>query len=226
MEDELYKFPSTPHVFYHPNIRDDKVISDKERLLLSTQRVIIEEKIDGANLGISFNANADLLLQNRGSFLHQPFNGQWKMLPDWLNHNHDNLFDCIRDQYIIFGEWCYARHSIHYTRLPDYYLAFDVFDKKRKIFLPIPQRNEIISNANLHCVPFLDEGFFELNKLSSYIKKSKFSDEISEGVYLRVESPEAVNFRAKIVRSDFTQNITEHWSRRTIKKNQIMINHF
>lgn len=226
MEDELYKFPSTPHVFYHPDVRGDKIISDDERLLFSSKKTIIEEKIDGANLGISFNSNADLLLQNRGSFLHPPFNGQWKYIPDWLSVNQDNIFDCIRDQYIIFGEWCYAKHSIYYNKLPDYYLAFDVFDKKRKIFLPYKQRRKIILNSKLHCVPFLGEGIFDPKKLTSFIKKSNFSDEFSEGIYLKVESSESVEFRAKIVRPDFTQNIIDHWSKRTIKKNKILNDYF
>ncbi|MFG6656421.1 RNA ligase family protein [Scandinavium sp. M-37] len=222
MEDELYKFPSTPHVFHHPNLRGDKIISDNERSLFSTRKTVIEEKIDGANLGISFNANADLILQNRGSFLYPPFNGQWKYIPDWLAVNQDKIFDCIRDQYIIFGEWCYAKHSIYYNSLPDYYLVFDVFDKKRHAFLPYEKRNKIISGINLHCVPFLGEGIFEANKLMSFIRKSKFSDETAEGIYLRIESTEAVDFRSKIVRPDFTQNITDHWSKRIIKKNKIL----
>lgn len=226
MEDELYKFPSTPHVFYHPNVRGDKVISDNERLLFTTRKTIIEEKIDGANLGISFNANADLLLQNRGSFLHPPFTGQWKIITEWLAANQDNIFDCVRDQYIIFGEWCYAKHSIYYNSLPDYYLVFDVFDKKRKAFLPFEQRNNIVLAAKLHSVPFLGEGKFETSKLTSFIKKSRFSDELSEGVYLKVESSEAVDFRAKIVRPDFTQNITGHWSKRKIEKNEILTTYY
>ncbi len=226
MEDKLYKFPSTPHVFCHPNIRQDKIISENERLLLSSKKVIIEEKIDGANLGISFNSDTELRLQNRGSFLIEPLSGQWKALPDWLKLHRDELFDCIHDRYIIFGEWCYAKHSIFYDSLPDYFLVFDVFDKTKETFLTRSKRNMLLSKTNLHCVPLIDEGPVVLNNLKDYIKKSKFSNEISEGIYLRIESSEYVDVRAKIVRSDFSQKILQHWSKSSLKRNELANNHF
>ena len=35
---------------------------------------------------------------------------------------------------ILFGEWLYAQHSISYSNLPDYFLAFDLYNKKKKLF--------------------------------------------------------------------------------------------
>ena len=53
----FFKFPSTPHlaVLENSNIRDDKVLSKEERELFLQHNVYVEEKIDGANLGISFD---------------------------------------------------------------------------------------------------------------------------------------------------------------------------
>lgn len=33
---------------------------------------------------------------------------------------------------ILFGEWCYAKHSIGYSALPGYFVAFDIFIKSEK----------------------------------------------------------------------------------------------
>ena len=31
---------------------------------------------------------------------------------------------------VLFGEWCLARHSVPYTRLPGYFIAFDIYSKR------------------------------------------------------------------------------------------------
>ena len=36
---------------------------------------------------------------------------------------------------ILYGEWVYAKHSIHYTALPGYFIAFDIWDKQTKTFM-------------------------------------------------------------------------------------------
>ena len=44
------------------------------------------------------------------------------------------LFEILSEKFILFGEWCYAQHSIFYDRLPDWFLGFDIYDKD--FFLP------------------------------------------------------------------------------------------
>ncbi len=220
------KFPSTPHfsISVTQDIRNDKVLDDDIQNDALTKELIIEEKIDGANLGISFDCEGDVILQNRGSILYPPFSGQWKHLDKWLKLRLDKLFDVLTDRYILFGEWCYAKHSIHYTSLPDYFLAFDIFDKKLKKFITFDKREKLTKAMGVFSVPLLGKGFFCLNELPNFIKKSLYSDSISEGVYVRASDTYQTFFRAKIVRSDFTQNIDLHWSARSIIKNSLLIN--
>ncbi len=220
------KFPSTPHfsISITQDIRDDKVLDDDIQNDALTNELIIEEKIDGANLGISFDFEGDIILQNRGSILYSPFTGQWKHLDKWLKSRLEKLFDTLTDRYILFGEWCYAKHSIHYTSLPDYFLAFDIYDKKLKRFIGFDEREKLTKTMGILSVPLLGKGFFCLNELPKFIKKSLYSDSISEGVYVRASDTCQTFFRAKIVRSDFTQNIAQHWSARSIIKNSLLIN--
>jgi hypothetical protein len=36
-----------------------------------------------------------------------------------LEPKADLLLNVLTDQYIPFGEWCYAQHSVYYDQLPD-----------------------------------------------------------------------------------------------------------
>lgn len=215
------KFPSTPHfsISMIGDVRNDKLLEGSVQKEIFKNELIIEEKIDGANLGISFNSEADIILQNRGSILRPPYLGQWKPLEKWLSLKKDMLFDTLGDRYILFGEWCYAMHSIHYTSLPDYFLAFDVYDKQLNKFISFAQRNELIRAIDIFSVPFIEKGFYSLGDLPNFIKKSLYSNSIAEGIYIRGSNPNETFFRAKIVRDDFTQNITQHWSSKNITKN-------
>ena len=51
----FFKFPSTPYIETDINIqRNDKILSQSEVKNILGKPVTIEEKIDGANLGIFF----------------------------------------------------------------------------------------------------------------------------------------------------------------------------
>ena len=126
MRDNFFKFPSTPHLALlgDVDIRGDKVMSEPERDAFLGHKLVVEEKVDGANLGISFDSNGNIHAQNRGAYLTLPGLGQWKKLLEWLSPKEDMLFDHLIDRYILFGEWCYAQHSVFYNRLPDWFLGF------------------------------------------------------------------------------------------------------
>lgn len=49
--------------------------------------------------------------------------------------------------------------------------------------------------------------------------------QLVEGVYLRIEKDESLHRRSKVVREDFIQTINDgqHWSRRKIEKNSLML---
>jgi ATP-dependent RNA circularization protein (DNA/RNA ligase family) len=131
MSSEFFRFPHTPHIAWLASgtPRDDKVLAPDEVNALLDHPVVVEEKLDGANMGISFNAEGVLHVQNRGQYLNKPYGGQFTRLDEWLVIREDALFDALGDQLILFGEWCAAQHSLDYETLPDWYLAFDVYDR-------------------------------------------------------------------------------------------------
>lgn len=218
----FYKFPSTPYIETDIHIkRSDKILRQDEVETILSQPVWIEEKIDGANLGISFNGNGDLQLQNRGSYLLQPFEGQWKPLKNWLSCHETKIFDVLTDQYILFGEWCYAKHSIDYNALPDWFIAFDIFDKEQERFLSVKQRKKYLSQMEIKEVPQLGYGIYHIEELFQFVGKSKYGDESCEGIYIRQDEKEYLKYRAKMVRGAFKQNITGHWSKGMLHCNKV-----
>jgi len=225
MKDEFYKFPSTPHLTLlgDVEVRGDKVMSESERNEFLRHELVVEEKVDGANLGISFDAEGNIRAQNRGAYLHLPSTGQWKKLSEWLSPRTDVLFEQLTDRYMIFGEWCYAQHSVTYDRLPDWFLGFDVFDKSAAKFFSCSRRDEMFQSLGMFQVPVIKRGQFSLSELNSFLSLSKFSDKPAEGLYLRFDRGGWLEQRAKLVRPVFIQSVVQHWSRSSIRANRLRL---
>ncbi len=181
--------------------------------------LIVEEKVDGANFGISFDRAGNIQLQNRGSYLIEPYLGQWKKISVWLQGKLEQLFDALEDDLILFGEWCYAKHSISYNNLPDWFLGFDIFEKNGSQFWSVEKRNILLKKVGIPPVPKLAEGKFNLIELEQFLSRSLLSAEPAEGLYLRVENNNRLVDRAKLVRPAFIQAVTEHWSKKQIQAN-------
>jgi ATP-dependent RNA circularization protein (DNA/RNA ligase family) len=223
VKDGFFKFPSTPHLatLECVEVRDDKVLSEDELYRFLQNELVVEEKVDGTNLGISFNTEGSVQLQNRGSYLQLPGVGQWKKLEQWLNPKMDILFNILSDRYILFGEWCYAQHSVFYNHLPDWFFGFDLYDKREEKFLSVEQRDKLFDKMGINKVPQLGNGHYSFSEIQQLLDQSKISDEPAEGLYIRVDKGSWLLKRAKLVRSSFIQSVEEHWSRSAIIPNQL-----
>lgn len=206
---------------YGVDIRGDKVLTEFERDEFLRHTLTIEEKVDGANLGISFDAEGNMRAQNRGAYLHLPGSGQWKKLGEWLALRTDALFEHLADQYILFGEWCYARHSIFYNRLPDWFLAFDIYDRKSQRFLSSACRDRLVEEMSISKVPGLALGIFSYPEIEKLLSQSKLTDQPAEGIYLRIDHGDWLEKRAKLVRPEFIQAVEMHWSGSAISPNRL-----
>ena len=225
MTDTFFKYPSTPHLAApgHADLRQDKLLTDRERNELLSHPLLIEEKVDGANLGISFDRNGVLRLQNRGSYLcPTALTGQWKKLAIWIEPRCDVLFDVLGTDYILFGEWCYACHSVKYQFLPDWFLGFDIHVRKEGYFLDSQSRDALFKKMNIIPVPVVARGNFSLEQLRELPAQSKLGTQPAEGLYLRTEEDGRLTGRAKLVRSDFLQTDAGHWRDFVITANTLV----
>lgn len=222
---DFFRFPHTPHIAWlgEGSPRDDKVLLPHEVTELLAAEVVIEEKLDGANVGFSLAPDGSLRAQNRGQYLAEPHAGQFARLPAWLAQHGEGLRSVLASNLIVFGEWCAARHSLDYTTLPDWFLLFDVYDRTAGQFWSTTRRNELASRAGLLTVPQVQQGKVTVSDLKKLVSDttSRYRAGPLEGVVIRRESVDWCEARAKLVRPDFTQAIESHWRKRAIEWNRI-----
>jgi ATP-dependent RNA circularization protein (DNA/RNA ligase family) len=222
---DFYRFPHTPHLAWLGAgvPRGDKVLSAAEAQALLTHAVVLEEKVDGANLGFSLGGDGEVRAQNRGQYLARPFTGQFSRLNAWLAMHEEALFDALSTNLMLFGEWVAAVHSLDYAELPDYFLVFDVYDRLEQRFWSTARRNALAIQLGLRPIQQLGAGHFSLQSLRHMINttQSAYREGACEGIYLRIEDANWLQDRAKLVHPDFVQSIGVHWRTRALRWNAL-----
>lgn len=223
----FFRFPHTPHIAWLGKgiPRDDKVLAPDEVKELLSGSVLVEEKVDGANLGISLGDDDSLCLQNRGQYLSEPYLGQFSRLTDWLAQHQWTLTEKLPPDVILFGEWCAAKHSLNYDGLPDWFMVFDVYDRREQKFWNTARRNRLATELGLKSVQSLFEGETSPAELKILLENSssRYRTGPPEGLVIRRESENWCENRAKLVRSEFIQTIGEHWRNRVIEWNRVAL---
>lgn len=226
---EFFRFPHTPHLAWlgDGEPRDDKVMAKADVEAFLATDVVVEEKVDGANLGFSLSPAGELRAQNRGQYLHPPYAGQFARLAAWLSTHAETIRDVLMANpsggLMLFGEWCTAKHSLVYDRLPDWFLLFDVYETAGKMFWSSSRRDSLAQRLGMATVPRLAAGRYTLSQLKAMLngQPSRLRSGALEGVVMRRESPTECLQRAKLVRADFAQGIDDHWRSRPIEWNRL-----
>ncbi|CAM6085520.1 unnamed protein product [Calypogeia fissa] len=239
---KFHKFPRTRHLCnFGSATRDDLIMTKAEAAAFfnistvvdkegETITITFEEKVDGANLGFSIDPESGhIRAQNRSHFVNSKSHPQFKKLDFWIETHQEDLMRLLRPwnthcqqdddtnkgPYVLFGEWLQATHSIQYTKLPDYFLAFDVYDVTEHKFWSRGRFWTAMKSTSIHVVPQIplsedaihEEIFKELMG-----RQSAFSDGNIEGVYVRRDRGPFLLDRGKVVRSDFISG-NAHWSK-------------
>jgi len=229
----IYKYPRTPHLDgsrYQPGDEDLKTVAFDS---LKDRFIVVEEKVDGANAGISFTPEGQLQLQSRGHFLigggrEKHFN----LFKTWANTHSRELWQILKDRFVLYGEWLYAKHTVFYDQLPHYFLEFDIRDNTDGSFLSTEKRKEMLEGSPVVSVPVLwqgnagaDNSLVKLLGNSLYKSadwKVRLEDgcavnnarvemtiaqtdptDLMEGLYIKVEENDRVVERYKFIRESF-----------------------
>jgi ATP-dependent RNA circularization protein (DNA/RNA ligase family) len=223
----FFRFPRTPHLAWlgSGEPRDDKLLSPEEATALLAGEVVVEEKLDGANLGLSVGADGRLRAQNRGQYLHQPYSGQFARLTDWKAAHETDLRDALGPDLVAFGEWCAALHSLDYSALPGWWVLFDVYDRAVARFWSTARRDQWAKALGLPTVPILFRGTTNLAALKELLSReqSRYRAGPMEGLVVRLEHGDWLQARAKLVCPEFTQSIDAHWRQRPVQWNRLGI---
>jgi hypothetical protein len=163
----LHKYPSTRHLegsqlqpgdsgYQRTARRNDPRLPYAS---LAGRHIVVEEKLDGANAGVSFGAGGDLLLQSRGHYLAGGGRErQFSVLKRWASAHENALLARLGDRYVVYGEWMAKKHSVYYDRLPHLFCEFDIYDRSGGTFLSTDARARLLGDAPVLPVPVLYAG--------------------------------------------------------------------
>jgi hypothetical protein len=232
------KYPRTPHLAGSRLQPGDEDLDQVPFSAIRGRAVVVEEKLDGANTGISFAPDGRLLLQSRGHYLTGgPAERQFAPFKSWAATVAPRLSSVLGDRYVLYGEWLYAKHTAFYDALPHYFGEFDILDRRTGNFLDTPSRAALLAGTPVVSVPVLRSGRFDtLAELTALIGPSTCrtpgwmaaleaaaaeagvppetaraeTDPCGdmEGLYLKVEEDGRVVERYKWVRAGFLQALT------------------
>jgi hypothetical protein len=202
---------------------DDKIASSIERLI--NEPIVITEKMDGSNT--SLERMGCFARTHSGPPTHPSF--------DALKAFHASIKHLIPPDYQLFGEWCYALHSIAYEELPGYFLLFNVRDVKEVIPTVWTSWAEVelwAKEINVPTVPVLFQGTVKSEKelqelIENFMEEPSVCGGLREGVVARVTNEfldkDFDKCVLKCVRANHVQT-SEHWKNQEIVKNKLKIN--
>eukprot|EP00523_Entomoneis_sp_CCMP467_P019044 CAMPEP_0168819784 /NCGR_PEP_ID=MMETSP0726-20121227/8487_1 /TAXON_ID=265536 /ORGANISM="Amphiprora sp., Strain CCMP467" /LENGTH=678 /DNA_ID=CAMNT_0008872225 /DNA_START=35 /DNA_END=2067 /DNA_ORIENTATION=+ len=249
----LAKFPRTAHVFKPQDslavTPDDQVLTQDSALVqqMTQTTVLLQEKIDGSNLGFSLGYNGrDILIQNRSHYLSQGEHPQYNPITTWIDTHREALLQVLQSEHkrssrhglILFGEWMVARHSLPYHKLPGYFVAFDLYDIAEQRFYSQPRLHATLQGTGIPVVPTVGEYQFETTNHNScqgnpgdietqllpFLETpSKFRNDggTLEGIVFRIDDGDWNLHRGKLVRPDFVSGIDQHWATRVVEKQTV-----
>lgn len=216
------KYNRTFHFPFSPGAtNDDKIATSMERLI--GVPIVITEKMDGSNT--SLEKDGCFARTHSGPPTHASF--------DQLKALHASVKYLIPDTIQLFGEWCYALHSIAYTELPGYFLLFNVRDLSMSspIWFPWKEVEQTAEEFGIPTVPVLFKGTVSSEKelkdlVESFMNQPSACGGIREGVVARVAKSfvdDDFEFCVmKCVRANHVQT-SEHWKDQEIIKNRLKL---
>ncbi|GAB1849847.1 RNA ligase family protein [Achromobacter xylosoxidans] len=156
---ELFRYPRTPHLEGSRLQEGDHGHDHVPYRELRGLRLVVEEKLDGANTGISFSPAGELLLQSRGHYLvGGGRERQFNFIKAWAQAHADWLLQRLEDRYVMYGETMSKKHSVFYDALPHHFFEFDVLDRRTGQFLSTAARRALLAGGPVLSVPVLYDG--------------------------------------------------------------------
>lgn len=238
MEHLIVKYERTPHLEGSRHQVGDSP-NDLKIAEINDEACTFEEKLDGANSGVSFDHTGRLYLQSRGHFLNGGGReAHFSMFKTWANTHSSRFHEVLGSRFRMYGEWCFAKHTVFYDALPAYFFEFDVLDMQDGNYLSTDARRELLFGLPIVPVPVLArKSVKSVKEVQDMVKPSLYrtpnwkealveaaeesksrldmvmaqSDmsELSEGLYGKREANGIVHGRFKFVRGDFLQTILD-----------------
>jgi hypothetical protein len=185
----------------------------------------VQEKIDGANMGVSWTSGP--VLRNRNHILKKgyidkdtPAKIQFRSAWNWIHeHGEDirKLSKSLMTPVTVYGEWMWAKHSLAYDRLPDWFVAYDIYLPEEDKFLASDYFESEISKTN---IKFIKAEKITFNDISEIVNKSEmksvYRNGVTEGIVIKMTEGKYVTESFKVVnrlferREDFNEELIKN----------------
>ena len=236
---QIYKYMRTNHIEGSKMQIGDEDLLNVPFEQIRGRNIVVEEKVDGANSGVS-SYDLKLFLQSRGHYLTGGYRERhFDIFKTWGGCWTQQLIKLLGERYVMYGEYLFAKHTVYYDKLPHYWMEFDILDTEKNIYLDTPSRMNMLKDFPfINSVKVLFEGKLDTKEqLYSFVGKSNFISEnyrenliqesknmnlnpdkicsetdlsgMMEGLYIKVEENGEVVERYKYVRQNFLTTVAD-----------------
>lgn len=233
---ENIKYPSTRHLpWSHERDTDDTAHKEVDNFL--GYHLVATVKMDGGNAMLVKDTENPIRARNGRHADKDHFD----MAKQWYWEN--DLYSKIPEHYQVFGEWLYAKHSIHYgcdcdepcedvgPALDDYFQVFGVYDTRFDLWLGWHDTMKFALGNDMAVVPAATGmyGFGEYDNRGkfwndAYELSQKVVEQGHEGIVIRSMYPfqygQIEERLGKYVRPGHVKEGEKHWSKRALVQNQ------
>lgn len=149
-------YPRIPYLWPSGNDRDDLVLDAASRSRWLTDPVVVEEKLDGANVSLWLESGS-VHVSSRGGAGAMDRAGQLGRLRAWAAEHDGALRPLLDTGLVVYGEWLWLTHGVRYDALPELLVVLDMWDP-RAGFASTPERDTHAREAGLLVPPLLFGG--------------------------------------------------------------------
>jgi hypothetical protein len=221
-------YPRIPHLSKDiSNMTHDDITIEHE--IQFPFECFVQEKIDGANCGMSWDEGP--ILRNRNHILKKgyiekntPAKIQFRSAWNWL-HKHEDDIKFISEEIMspitVYGEWLFAKHSLDYNLLPDFFIAYDIWSVEDNQFIAPDILECILNQTDIKYVKSEKVIFNNINEIVSMSEmNSKYRNGVAEGIVLKTSNDKFTLNTYKVVNSKFKRR--EDFNDISIIKNKII----
>ena len=210
-------FPRVPHLVPGRGTRDDVDLGPGEVAELLTREVVVEEKVDGANVSLWLEDGTVRCGLKAGPGAMDRA-GQLGPLRAWAARHDDSLRAVLDSCDAVYAEWLLVRHTIAYDRLPSYLVVLDMW--RASGFAPPDERAVLCASTGLVLPPEVWRGVpGSVDRVEALLGPSRWGPEPMEGLAVRSVDGQPPRL-AKLLRAGFDRLGDDEW-RRGRPRNQV-----
>lgn len=228
---KVYRYPEykrTPHLDSKiSNMTHDDILY--EGSIKFPLECYVQEKLDGANMRVSWSngpvvGNRKHILKKGFLKTKTPAKRQFTYSWNWI-HSHEKdilkAFDVWGGELTIYGEWCYYTHSISYNKLPDFFIAYDIYSHDDQKYLSPDIVENILSQTNIKYIAPIRKTFKSINEIVELSEQtSKYRDGHCEGIVIKIPDGNFYSESFKIVNKYFERK--NNFNESCIVKNKLL----